>query len=90
MSGSTPTLPKKINPPIEVAQSQNSFFVPFSYMYINSKCHTESNKITMIYSSYYIKTSFLFTIKDRSAIYLVKKKIMKNVPVQVIFTGKNQ
>jgi hypothetical protein len=39
----------------------------------------------------YMKTSFLFTIKDRSAIYLVKKiKITKNVPVQVIFTGKNQ
>ena len=37
----------------------------------------------------YMKTSFLFTIKDRSAIYLVKKiKITKNVPVQVIFTGK--
>jgi hypothetical protein len=38
----------------------------------------------------YMKTSFLFTIKDRSAKYLVKKKITKNVPVQVILTGKNQ
>ena len=37
----------------------------------------------------YMKTSFLFTIKDRSATYLVKKnKITKNVPVQVISTGK--
>ena len=37
----------------------------------------------------YMKTSFLFTIKDRSATYLMKKnKITKNVPVQVISTGK--
>jgi hypothetical protein len=37
----------------------------------------------------YMKTSFLFTIKDRSAAYLMKKnKITKNVPVQVISTGK--
>ena len=37
----------------------------------------------------YMKTSFLFTIKDRSATYLVKKnKITKNVPAQVISTGK--
>jgi hypothetical protein len=37
----------------------------------------------------HFKGVFFFTIKDRSAIYLVKKlKIMKNVPVQPIFTGK--
>ena len=37
----------------------------------------------------YMKTSFLFTIKDGSATYLMKKnKITKNVPVQVISTGK--
>ena len=37
----------------------------------------------------YMKTSFLFTIKDRSAIYLVKNKNnRKNFPVQVIFTGE--
>jgi hypothetical protein len=34
-----------------------------------------------------MKTSFVH-FKDRSAIYLVKKKIMKNIPVQAIFTGK--
>ena len=39
------------------------------------KLHTESNKTTMIYSSYYMiyEDFIFFTIKDRSAIYLVKK-----------------
>ena len=37
-----------------------------------------------------MKTSFLFTIKDKCYIFSEKIKITKNLPVQVIFTGKNK
>jgi hypothetical protein len=43
-----------------IYQSQNSFFVPFSYMYINSKCHTELNKMTIIRKLHNLKIHFSF------------------------------
>ena len=52
----------------------------------------EQNDNDIFFILYDIRRLHFFTIKDRSAIYVFseKIKIMKDVPVQAIFTGKIQ
>ena len=51
----------------------------------------EQNDNDIFFILIYMKTSFLFTIeRQKCYIFSEKIKITKNVPVHVIFTGKNQ
>jgi hypothetical protein len=62
-------------------------FVPFSYMYINSKCHTESNKMTMIYSSYYMTLNG--HPKDSIVLRRARHHLLHALLSSLIFTCKN-